>query len=109
MTLHRSPDTQPHHQANPYPIPQIEDMIDDIGQVSYITALNHTKGYWQESVAMASQEKTAFVTPRGKYQFVTMHFGLDQLFNGTQMFAAAHQDDVIIHVHSRCGKNIWNN
>ena len=98
-------------KADPYPIPRIEDMIDDIGQASYITALDLTKGYWQVPVAKASQEKTAFVTPWGKYQFVTMPFGLvnapstfqrlmDQLLEGTQMFAAAYLDDVIIH--SRC-------
>ncbi len=62
-------------------------------------------------MAKASQEKTAFVTPWGKYQFVTMPFGLvnapstfqhlmDQLLEGTQMFTAAYLDDVIIH--SRC-------
>ena len=98
-------------KADPYPITRIEDMIDDIGQASYITALDLTKGYWQVPVAKASQEKTAFVTPWGKYQFVTMPFGLvnalstfqrlmDQLLEGTQMFAAAYLDDVIIH--SRC-------
>ena len=100
-------------KADPYLIPRIEDMINDIGQVSYITALDLTKGYWQVAVAKASQEKTAFVTPWGKYQFVTMPFGLvnapstfqclmDQLLEGTQMFAAAYLDDVIIH--SKCWK-----
>ena len=85
--------------------------MDDIGQASYITALDLTKGFWQVPVAKASQEKTAFVTPWGKYQFVTMAFGLvnapstfqhlmDQLLEGTQTFTAAYLDDVIIH--SRC-------
>ena len=82
-------------------------MIDDIGQASYITALDLTKGYWQVPVAKASQEKTAFVTPWGKNQFETIPFGLvnapsifqhlmDQLLEGTKTFAAA-LDDVIIH------------
>ena len=94
-------------KADPYPIPRIEDMIDDIGQASYITALDLTKGYWQVPVAKASQEKTAFITAWGKYQFVTMPFVwstfqrlMDQLLKGTQMFAAAYLDDVIIR--SRC-------
>ena len=63
-------------KADPYPIPRIKDMIDNIGQASYITALDLTMGYWQVPVAKARQEKTAFVSPWGKYQFVTMPFGL---------------------------------
>ena len=62
-------------------------------------------------MAKASQETAAFVTSWGKDQFVTMPFGLvnapstfqrlmDQLLEGTQIFAAAYLDDVIIH--SRC-------
>ena len=143
MTLRGIPELNRVSKADPYPIPRIEDIIDDIGQVSYITALDlikgywqvpvakarvigrclwrkqgllagacgESKGYWQVPVAKVSQEKTAFVTPWGKYQFVTMPFGLvntlstfqrliDQLLEGTQAFTADYLDDVIIH--SRC-------
>ena len=83
-------------------------MIDDIGQASYITALDLTKGYWQVPVAKASQKNTAFVSTWGKYQFVTMPFGLvnapstfqrlmNQLLEGTHTFTAAYLDDVIIY------------
>ena len=62
-------------------------------------------------MAKASQENTTFITPCVKYQFVTIPFGLvsppstfqslmDQPLEGTQMFAAAYLDDVILR--SRC-------
>ena len=53
-------------RADPYPIPRLEDLIDDIGREKYITALDLTKGYWQVPVAKSSQDKTAFITPWGK-------------------------------------------
>ena len=98
-------------KADTYSIPRIKDMINEIGQASYITALDLTKGYLQVPVAKESQEKIAFITSWGKYQFVTMPFGLDnapstfqclmdQLLEGTQAFTAAYLDDVIIY--SRC-------
>ena len=34
-------------QADPYPIPRIEELIDGIGDAKWITALDLTKGYWQ--------------------------------------------------------------
>ena len=52
--------------ADPYPIPRVEDLIDDIGRTKYITALDLTKGYWQVPVAKSSQDKTAFITPWGE-------------------------------------------
>ena len=50
-TLRGLPETQPRHQGRALSIPRIEDMIDDVGQASYITALDLTKGYWQVPVA----------------------------------------------------------
>ena len=63
-------------QADPYPIPRIEELIDGIGSSRWIMALDLTKGYWQVPMERTSQEKTAFITPWGKYEFTTMPFGL---------------------------------
>ena len=54
-----------------------------------------------------SREKTAFVTPYGKYQFVTMPFGLvsapatfqrlmDHVLQGLHSFSTAYLDDILI-------------
>ena len=62
--------------SDPYPIPRIEDMIDNVGGSRWITAIDLTKGYWQVPMEKTGQPKTAFVTPWRKYEFTTMPFGL---------------------------------
>ena len=95
-------------QADPYPIPRIEELIDGIGDAKWTTALDLTKGYWQVPMEKSSQEKTAFVTPWGKYELTTMPFGLvaapstfqrlmDQIFHDTHQYAVAYLDDIIVH------------
>ena len=63
-------------KADPYPLPHIEELIDEIGQSTFITTFDLTKGYYQVPMEQASKDETAFVTPFGKYQFRTMPFGL---------------------------------
>ncbi len=61
---------------DPYPMPRIEELVDNLSSARFITTLDLTKGYWQVPVEEKSREKTAFVTPFGKYQFRRMPFGL---------------------------------
>uniref|UniRef100_A0A1X7TVH1 Reverse transcriptase domain-containing protein n=1 Tax=Amphimedon queenslandica TaxID=400682 RepID=A0A1X7TVH1_AMPQE len=91
-----------------YPVPRVDEMIDRIGRGRFITTLDLNKGYWQIPVEEASQDKTAFVTPFGLYQFTMMPFGLqgapatfqrlvDQVLRGTEGFAGAYIDDIAIY------------
>ena len=50
-------------------------MIDHIGKGRYISTLDLNKGYWQIPMEETSQDKTAFVTPFGLYEFMKMPFG----------------------------------
>ena len=90
-----------------YPIPRIDDLIDQLGQTKYTTTLDLSRGYWQVPLAEADQPKSAFTTPFGLYQFKVMPFGLcgapatfqrmtDQLLRGVELFAAAYLDDLVI-------------
>ena len=63
-------------KSDPFPMPTIEDLIDDLASATYITTLDLTKGYWQVPVKETSRDKTAFVTPFGKDEFMVMPFGL---------------------------------
>ena len=93
---------------NPYPLPNIEELIANLGSSRFITTLDLTKGYYQVPVTPKHQEKTAFVTPYGKYEFVTMPFGLisapstfqrlmDEVLDGLHEFTVAYLDDILIH------------
>ncbi|KYO27325.1 hypothetical protein Y1Q_0021245 [Alligator mississippiensis] len=59
-----------------YPMPRVDELVENIGQARYISTLDLTKGYWQVLIAPEDQEKTAFATPWGLFQFRHMPFGL---------------------------------
>ena len=60
-------------------MPRVDERIDWLGRVRFISTLDLTKGYWQVPVAA---HKTAFVTPGGLFQFKVMPFG----FRGAPAF-----------------------
>lgn len=63
-------------KADTFPLPRIDDLLDQLGKSKYFTTLDMASGYWQIRVHPDSQEKTAFVTPQGLYEFRVMPFGL---------------------------------
>lgn len=98
-------------EADAYPMPRVDDMIDALGKAKYITTLDLARGYWQVPVEKESRSRTAFATPYGLFQFRVMPFGLhgapatfqrmmDQLLADCTGYAAAYLDDVVIHSSS---------
>ena len=63
-------------RADTYPLPRIDDLLDQLGQCKYFSTLDLAAGYWQIRVEASSREKTAFVTPQGLFEFLVMPFGL---------------------------------
>ena len=63
-------------KADTYPLPRIDDLLDQLGCCKFFSTLDLASGYWQIRVDPESQEKTAFVTPQGWYEFKVMPFGL---------------------------------
>ena len=91
-----------------YPMPRIDEMLDNIGQSHYITTLDLMKGYWQVPMCAEDKAKTAFSSPLGLMQFTTMPFGLsgapatfqrmmDQVLRGTEEYAGVYLDDIVIY------------
>src|SRR6185436_2788583 len=59
-----------------YPLPLIQEIFDALHGAQYFSTLDCTSGYWQIQVHPDHQEKTAFVTKDGIFEFLVMPFGL---------------------------------
>ena len=59
-----------------YPLPRIDDTLDSLAGCQYFTTLDLASGFWQVRMHPDSQEKTAFTTHTGLYEFTVMPFGL---------------------------------
>lgn len=59
-----------------FPLPRIDDCIDNLGVATYITKLDLLKGYWQVPLTERASEISAFVTPDSFLQYTRMAFGL---------------------------------
>ena len=63
-----------------FPLPRINDLLDQLGGAKYFSTLDLAAGYWQIKMHPESQAKTAFVTHQGLHEFRVMPFGLLLLF-----------------------------
>ena len=63
-------------KADTYPIPRIDDCIDKIGTAKYVSKFDLLKGFWQIPLTERAKEVSAFVTPKGLYQYKVMPFGM---------------------------------
>jgi Reverse transcriptase (RNA-dependent DNA polymerase) len=63
-------------RKNTYPLPLIQDCIDQMGKAKRLSTLDLTSGYWQIRVATNDVPKPTFNTRYGKYEFLVMPFGL---------------------------------
>lgn len=59
-----------------YPIPRMEDCIDQIGKAKFITKCDLLKGYWSVPLTDQAKLKSAFVVPDGTYHYNVMPFGM---------------------------------
>lgn len=89
------------------PMPRVEEMVEKIREVWYITTLDMTKGYWQIPIAPEDQEKTAFGTSWGLFEFQHMPFRshgsaatfqclVDKILNPYQNYVGVYVDNIII-------------
>jgi RNase H-like domain found in reverse transcriptase/Reverse transcriptase (RNA-dependent DNA polymerase)/Integrase zinc binding domain/Integrase core domain len=59
-----------------YPLPRIDDTLDELQNAKFVSTLDLRSGYWQVEMDAASRPITAFVTHKGLFECVVMPFGL---------------------------------
>jgi len=59
-----------------YPIPDIQDALDNLRGSRYFATIDLLSGFWQLGMTDRAKERSAFCTRRGLFQFTRMPFGL---------------------------------
>lgn len=95
-----------------YPVPLIDELLDELGQASWFTKLDHRSGFHQILLQPGDEFKIAFQTHFGQFEFVVMPFGLtgapgtfQEAMNSTlapllRKFMLVFFDDILIYSRS---------
>ena len=59
-----------------YPLPRIDDTLNALGNSKFFSSFDLASGYWQIPMNPKDQEKTAFISHTGLFEFLVMPFGL---------------------------------
>jgi transposase InsO family protein len=94
---------------NRYPLPRIEDLLDQLQGAKVFSGLDLASGYWQIRIEDDDVPKTAFRTHVGHYQWRVLSFGLtncpstfQQVMNDVfreylNKFVIIYLDDILIY------------
>ena len=94
-------------RSDPYYMVTLDEILERVGDSGCLSKLDLSKGFYQIGVEKDSVEKTAFVSPFGKYAFNRMPFGLknapaifqrcmEEVLRDCFDFAAPYIDDILV-------------
>ena len=63
-------------KTDTFPIPRMDDCVDKIDNAKYASKFDLLKGFWQIPLTERAKEISAFVTPKGLYQYKVIPFGM---------------------------------
>ena len=63
-------------EFDPYPIPRIDQILDEVAGKRYISTLDLTKRFYQVPLDKDAKAKSAFITPFGQFSYNVMPFGM---------------------------------
>ena len=61
---------------NKYPLPRIDDLLDQLRNAKFFSKIDLRSGYHQMKIRTKDIPKIAFVTRYGQYEFTIVSFGL---------------------------------
>jgi len=95
-----------------YPIPDIQDALDNLRGSRYFATIDLLSGYWQLGMTDRAKERSAFCTRRGLFHFTRMPFGLSGapgsfcrlisivLRDLLWVICLCHLDDIVIYART---------
>lgn len=94
-----------------YPMPVVEELVNDVRQSSWFCLLDLRSAYWQVPMDEESIPKTAFSTRSAHYEFLRMAMGLkaaagtfqrlmNHVIRPVRQFYQAYLDDLLTHADS---------
>ena len=92
---------------DPYYMTTLDEILEKVGDSGCLSKLDLSKGFYQIGIEEGSRNKTAFISPFGKYSFSRMPFGLrnspavfqrtmEEVLRGCYHCSAPYIDDILV-------------